>query len=643
MCGIAGALHADAGAADRAGVARMVRALSPRGPDGEGISASGHAILGHRRLAVVDLSPANCQPMTSADGALVLAYNGEIYNFRELRRELEASGASFRTSGDVEVLLEAYRHWGSACVDRLRGMFAFAVWNVAKRELFLARDRLGEKPLCYWQAPDRSVLLFASDLRSLLQHGRVPKRIDPVAVGHYLSLNYTLGEVGIIEGVRRLSPGCVAFVRPGEALREHRYWSMVPHLLTKTSLSKDDATAKLGELLDDAVRERLVSDVPLGAFLSGGLDSTSVVASMARQRQHAGSLETFNVGFDDSTYDERGPASRAAAALGVRQHGFALTGAHAQTLAAVVSAAGEPIADTALLAFYHLAGLARSQVTVCLSGDGSDEIFAGYPTYLADRFHRWGRALPAGLIAATQSMTARLPVRWEKLSLEYAAKQFTRGLSLSPVDAHLHWRAIFALEEWPALLQPERRAAALARPVHHFTAAIAREVEGAHWLDQMLYLDARTWLADDVLVTTDRMSMAHGLELRAPFLDHRLVEFAASLPAAWKLRGSRGKHLLRESQRGRVPNETLRRRKSGLGIPLARWVAGPMRELLRDAMASAAFREWVRPEAVDALWTEHDLRQRDNGYRLFGLGVLAIWMNEPERPDGSLDRGAGPG
>ena len=624
MCGIAGVL--DRGAPHEAAVQAMTAVLAHRGPDGSGIYATDEITLGHRRLSIVDVSEANAQPFASADGQHVLVYNGEIYNFAEIRRTLEGEGIRFRTRGDTEVILESYRRWGAACLERFRGMFAFALWDARRRVLCLARDRLGEKPLYYWQQPGTGVLIFASELPSLLAHPLVPRRLAATGLSHYLALNYTLGAYGMLDGVVRFPPGHFAEVRVGESLAPVPYWRLATAYRRKAEYATEgQAATALAELIDTAVAERLTSDVPLGAFLSGGLDSTTVVAAMARA---TADVRTFTVRFEERSFDEGDHARAAARSLGVAYSDTMVRGTAADLLPAIVRAAGEPIADTALVAFHQLSEFTRRGVKTCLSGDGSDEIFGGYVTFAADRLRHWIRWMPPAMLQAGARAAGLAPAGWGMMSRRYLVRQFLETAPLPAAAAHLRWRGIFAPAEARALLRDRSFVSPDEASVERIAATIVADVRDCHYLDQSMYLDAMTWLPDDVLVTTDRMSMAHGLELRSPFLDHRIVEFAAALPVAWKHRGFAGKRVLRASQRGRIPEGARTRRKSGLSVPLARWIAGPWHDVLRDAMASSPFTDVFRGAEIDRLWREHHSRQRDNGYRLFGLGCLAIWMQD---------------
>lgn len=628
MCGIAGLLCWQQ-PVDRTIVQTMIDRQVHRGPDAGGIADLGPLVLGHRRLAIIDVSPENDQPLSDLHGDLSIVFNGEIYNFRDLRAELEAGGARFRTRGDTEVILAAYRAWGIGCLERFNGMFAFALWDARRQQLFLARDRVGEKPLFYAQLADGG-LVFASEPRALRAHPAVGRRIDPIGLAHYLTLNYSLGEHSLLAGVRRLPPGHYLIAGRNAPPRESRYWDLAACFRAKRRFASVAAAAEeLASLIDDAVRMRLVSDVPLGAFLSGGVDSSTVAAAMAKAVP-AAQVRTFSVGFGVPTFDEIDAAKAVAGHLGLDHQDRIVSADAPMLIQALIAAADEPLADTSLLPTWRLAAFAREQVSVVLSGDGADECFAGYETYPADRLHQALRWLPTGAATGLFRLADRLlPVRFSKVSLDYKLRRFLAELHRPLPRAHAAWRDIFSAPERLALVQPHWQAVLAEPAADPFTqfAPHYAAVADCHWLDQVSYVDIKTWLADDILVKVDRATMAHSLEARAPLLDHRLVEFAAALPVAWRLRGLRTKHLLKHSQRQRLPRWVLNGRKRGFNAPVTQWLNGPLREFTRDTLALPRLHEWVRPAAITRLWAEQDAGRRDHGLKLFGLLCLALWLD----------------
>lgn len=627
MCGIAGRLQWQ-DKDTRAVVGRMVEALIHRGPDAHKVQSFGPACLGHCRLSVLDISDAANQPMVDEGGRFAVVFNGEIYNFRELRCELEQHGVAFRTRSDTEVLIEAYKLWGLDCLPRFNGMFAFALWDAESRRLVLARDRLGKKPL-FWMPTADGGLVFASEIKALAAEPSLERDVNPAAIGQFLSLGYLLGSQAIWRGVHKLPPAHALVIEQGRPPHLHGYWDLAGAYAQKSSLSPRSAAQALRDLLDDAVRLRLVSDVPVGAFLSGGIDSAAVVSSMCAA-SGAEAVRTFCAGFDEAGFDERAEAADLARTLGVDHRETAIRGEIGREWPQIAWFADEPFADTSLLPLYALARMARTHVTVCLSGDGGDELFGGYETYVADRLCRATSWLPRPLVRAGLAGVTALPASWAKVGLQFKLKQFLQGHSRDALAAHFSWREIFSRTEKEALLRPEHRQAVMAcDPLDDFRRFEA-QVATLPLLDRMGYVDINTWLVDDILVKLDRASMAHGLEARAPFLDYRLVEFAASLPPEMKLRGLNKKWILKKSLSGRVPGRVLSRRKQGFNAPLAHWL-DPRRGLLADLPVAELAGQWFRPEAVQRLIDEHMARRSDNSFKLMTLMSLALWTRSQTR------------
>jgi asparagine synthase (glutamine-hydrolysing) len=629
MCGIAGTLSVTM-PADPAVVGQMTDCLRHRGPDAEGVMVRGPAVLGHRRLAIIDVRASNNQPLPDHSGQYWIVFNGEIYNYQEIRRELEAAGAVFRTSGDTEVILEAYKRWGVACLQRFNGMFAFALWDEPEQRLFLARDRAGEKPLYYQVLPDGG-LIFASELTALRTHPAVSRRLNPSALGHYLSLNYTLTSACIVDGVQKLPAAHYLLVsRDGGPAQPVQYWDLARHFREKQRFrSEAEAAEALAALVDDAVRLRMVSDVPLGAFLSGGIDSSAVVAAMCQYRPPA-EVDAFSIGFQERSFNELPAAQFAARELGASLHSRIVDADLAAALPAVMQAADEPIADTSMIPMYYLAQFARQRVTVCLSGDGSDEMLAGYETYPADRIHEATRWVPRWLTTGVSRLADTLwPVSFGYVSFDYRLRKFLHGHPLSLERAHYYWRVICDDTTKHELVLPElRRQVAEADPFDDFRRYFD-EVEGCHFLDRALYVDLKTWLVDDILVKVDRATMAHSLEARAPFLDHRLLEFAASLPVELKLKRLQKKYILKQSQRERLPAAIVDRRKHGFNAPVSFWFHerdSALSKLARAVTLDDAMAEWFDRRAIDALWQRHQAKIEDNGLMLFGLTCLGLWL-----------------
>jgi asparagine synthase (glutamine-hydrolysing) len=625
MCGICGKLSW-AVPPDAAVVQRMTDKLLHRGPDDSGIVSLGPICLGHRRLAIIDLSSAAAQPMADTSGRYWIVFNGEIFNFLELRRELVPHGAQFRSNSDTEVILEAYKHWGTACLKHFNGMFAFAIWDSQDRRLFMARDRLGKKPLFYYLFPDGGIS-FASELKSLCQDPAIPRTLNLEALSHYLSLNYTLTSAAIINGVQKLPAAHQFQLEEGTQPRSARYWDLASAFLNKRRSSSEAAVEEeLKALIDDAVRLRLISDVPLGAFLSGGIDSSSIVASMCRQHRPEDVL-SFSIGFPEKGYSELTAAKSVAATLGVNHRESVVLPNAAELLPRMVYFADEPFADTSMIPMYLLAGFSRQHVTVCLSGDGGDEIFAGYETYTADKLRHFTRWLPAWFTQSlSRSLAPLFPVTYGKVSIDYKIRQFLEGHALDRARAHYHWRTIFSDSEKCALLPESLHYICQADPCEVFQ-KFDREAADCHYLDRGMYVDINTWLVDDILVKVDRSTMAHALEARAPFLDFRVVEFAASLPARMKLKGFTKKYILRKAQKGRLPRSVLQGPKKGFNAPVAHWLAD-LRTTYFDLTVSPNGPIPFQSAYVARLWDEHVNKVEDHSLKLLALINFRLWCDQ---------------
>jgi len=631
MCGIAGFVHPEGPSpADPRILARMVRSLAHRGPDDEGLWSGEGAFLGHRRLSVIDLEGGH-QPMTGEDGRVVVVFNGEIYNHQALRESLQRKGHVFRTRSDTEVLVHGWEEEGHSFWQRLHGMFAVALWDARTRTLALVRDRMGKKPL-YYGLPGREVV-FASELRPLMIHPAVSRAVDPEALWRLLVMEAVPAPRAILQGVRKVMPGGVVEWRDGE-VREWLWYRLQPGETGEDGpRSEGEAVARIEETLLEAVGDRLESEVPLGVFLSGGLDSTAVLWALSRLRDPA-SLDTFTIGFEDPSYDESGPAREVARFLGTRHHEERLGAQAALDLVRrVADLADEPLADPSLIPTHLLCRFARRSVTVALSGDGGDELFYGYPTFLVDSLARglvrwtprrlWQRWLPRWV--------DRLAVSDRDMSLDFRARRLVLGLPFAPARRHFAWIGGFLPEEAWHVLSPEVRRG-LPDPVRDPYPEVDRWQElcgGGEDLRTIACLYARLYLGDGVLTKVDRASMAVGLEVRSPLLDSRMVELAFSLPPEWSLRGSVTKRLLRRMLEGKVPRPILRRPKKGFGIPLSRWLREDLRPLVEETLSVERLRRegLFEPEAVRALVEGHLSGRRNHRKEIYPLLVFQLWQS----------------
>jgi asparagine synthase (glutamine-hydrolysing) len=626
MCGIFGKVNADPQRpVEAALIERACAAIAHRGPDGQGLFRQGPVGLGHRRLAIIDVA-GGTQPMSTEDGRLWITYNGEVYNFRELRRELAVLGYRFRTESDTEVVLYAYAAWGPKCVERFNGMFAFGLWDAKERVLFLARDRLGIKPL-YYHVGAHGVT-FASDLPALAADPDVSRRLDPQALSDYLSLGYVLAPKTIFRDVRKLPPGH-ALLCGARDTRSFSYWDLASRVLeTRSALAAASEAALTEELrarLARSVASQMVSDVPVGAFLSGGVDSSAVVGYM--QSGVGEPVRTFSLGFADPSFSELDFARRAARHLATNHCDLVVTPDLDDLVPRLARAIGEPLADSSLLPTYLVAQLARRSVKVALSGDGGDEGFAGYETYVADRLHGAYRRVPAWLRRWVVEPAVRaLPVSYRKVSFDYKAKQFIAAGDASLACAHYTWRLLFTDAEKRALLPPDVLAEIGEYDPATVVARHFQDLAGADPLARAQYADIRTWLADDILPKVDRASMAHGVETRVPLLDHELIEFALALPSARKIRRFEQKHLLKAAVAPMLPREIVYRKKAGFGAPVGPWFRrAPLRGLFERAVLRGGGMVPLAVGPARALLDEHVAGRRDNGYRLWCLLMLSVW------------------
>jgi len=627
MCGIVGIFDLQGQRdIDARLLARLNQSLRHRGPDEDGLHREPGVGLGHRRLSVIDLASGQ-QPLYNSDRSVVIVFNGEIYNYRALMAELHQFGHQFRTQSDTEVIVHAWEQWGEQCVQRLRGMFAFAIWDRRRHLLFLARDRLGVKPLYYGQASD-GTLLFGSELKALLAHPAMPRELDPLAVEEYFAYGYVPEPRSIVRHASKLPPGHTLCVRAGQPLPEPRqYWDIpfAPHAPARPAQAADELLARLRE----AVRLRMVAEVPLGAFLSGGVDSSAVVALMAGLGDTP--VNTCSISFADPAYDEAPFAAMVARRYGTVHHVQQAGHDDFELIDQLAMLYDEPFADSSALPTYRVCQLARQRVTVALSGDGGDESLAGYRRYkLHAREEKVRALLPAGLRQSLFGTLGRLYPKADWAPRLLRARSTFEGLARDSTDAYFHGVSIV-----PDAMRARLFSPAMQRSLQGYRAVEvlrrhARASPAQDSLSQIQYLDLKTYLPGDILTKVDRASMAHGLEVRSPLLDHELVEWMSGLPAQFKLRRGVGKYLFKQALRPLLPGELLSRRKMGFAVPLAAWLRGPLRSRLQQRLLGPALAQCGLFDMayVAQLIDHHGGGQRDYSAPLWTLLMFESFLRQ---------------
>jgi asparagine synthase (glutamine-hydrolysing) len=575
VCGIAGIVRWDNRPVLEHEIRAMCGAMVHRGPDDEGIYLGDGVAIGMRRLSIIDLSNGH-QPVSNEDGSVWIVFNGEIYNYQELRRDLIARGHSFRTNSDTETIVHLYEEYGAGCVDYLRGMFGFAIWNTRTREMLLARDRLGIKPLYY--AERDGELLFASELKPILQIEGVDRSLNWQAVGHLFTCLATPGDQSIVDGVKKLEPARVAVARSGRPLQIHRYWDVA--FDPNENATEGELVEQLRAILNESVVLHQVSDVPVGAFLSGGIDSSAIVAMMAKPA--AGRLKTFSIGFAEAGFDELSHARAVAKQFGTDHYDLVLRPDAVQIVEDLTWYLDEPFGDTSAIPTYMVSKLAAEHVKVVLSGDGGDELFAGYDKYIVEGRERIYDRLP-GIVKKTAGAVGALMPHGMK------GRRFLRHLALSGLDRYLDAQSLFHADEMPSLFQRDAMDRIGLTGDRSVGAGFGRP--DADWLSDIQYRDLHHYLPLDILTKVDRMTMAHSLEARPPLLDHKLVEFAATIPARFRLNGGTTKYLFKQAMRGVLPDSIIDRQKHGFAVPIARWFRGELAGFARDVLLSDTCRQ----------------------------------------------------
>ncbi len=622
MCGITGFVNANGDAVDRSLLEQMNEAIAHRGPDDDGFYVHKNVGLAMRRLSIIDVAGGQ-QPIHNTDKTKWIVFNGEIYNYRAIRNDLEKRGHQFYTKSDTEAVVHLYDEYGVDCLKYLRGMFAFAIWDEKDKSLFLARDRVGKKPLLYSHQKN-SDLIFGSEFQALLKHPAISREVDTQAIDSYLSYLCVPAPLTAYKQIRKLEPGHWLRWKDG-AIETKRYWQ--PDFSKKIKITGEEAIEETTRILRESTRLRLISEVPLGAFLSGGVDSSTVVALMAQESDRP--VKTFSIGFEEEDFSELKYAKRVANHVGAEYNEFIIRPNALDVIPTLVEHYGEPYADSSAIPTYYVAKETRKYVTVALNGDGGDESFAGYERYaamrLAERYARVPRALRKTFVEAPVNL---LPTSELKRSRFRDAKRFLKAADLPRTERYFRWVTTFNSDSKPELYTPDFAASVSG---HNASALLDRwfaAANGTGTLDATLLTDQMTYLPNDLLVKVDIASMANSLEARSPFLDHNLIEFAASLPESLKMHRFETKSLLKKVAARLVPKNVVYRRKMGFGVPIGKWFRGEMKDFVRGVLLSekALKRGVVRPEILVRYVNEHTSASRDYSFQLWTLLMLELWF-----------------
>ena len=624
MCGIVGIVNQISRPVEREILEKMNRAIRHRGPDEDGFYLNENVGLAMRRLSIIDLAGGQ-QPIHNPSKTAWIVFNGEIYNFQELRAELEKRGHRFYTNSDTEIILHLYDEHGADCVTHLRGMFAFAIWDEREKSLFLARDRVGKKPVLYSHQPNGD-LIFGSEFQALLQHPDVDREVDYEAIHQYLTFSCVPAPLTAFRQIRKLEPGHWLRWKNGE-IKTERYWT--PDFSAKIKISEQDAVEETLRILREATKMRLISEVPLGAFLSGGVDSSTVVALMAEASEKP--VKTFSIGFEEQDFSELKYARRVAEHIGAEHHEFIVKPDAIEVLPTLVEHYGEPFADSSAIPTFYVSKETRKHVTVALNGDGGDETFAGYERYFAIQLAEKYKRIPSILRKSViEPAAAFLPTSMGQHSRVKSAKNFLAVSSMPKSSLYLRWMSALN-EDLKAELYSENFKQ---KTSNDSTASVLQSwfarANGSGAIDAMLLTDTMTYLPNDLLVKVDIASMANSLEARSPFLDHKVIEFAASLPEKIKVRGTETKYLLKKAASRVVPPEVLYRRKMGFGIPVGYWLRNEMKDFMFEILLSEKSfnRGLFKPEIIKKLVAQHVAEKQNHTYPLWTLLMLELWFRQ---------------
>ncbi len=614
MCGIAG--FYGQGSFDDG--SRMIEKVKYRGPDHREVMHKENICLAHARLSIIDLSESANQPMYNAQKTQCIVFNGEIYNFLELKEDLIRSGIKdFKTHSDTEVLLLLYGQMGPQMLSRLNGMFAIAIYDFEKKELFLARDRMGKKPLYYASLPD--VFLFASELKSITTHSSFAPEINYDSLNRYLTFDYVPSPESMLKGIFKLEPAQYMLVRDKKVVEKKNYWS---HDFTTTTCTFEEAVSRFDALLDQATARRLISDVPLGIFLSGGLDSSTI--AYYAQKNSTRKIKTFSIGFEDKSYDEQDYAKQVADKLGTDHQVSVLTAAETLKLIdTIYPLVDEPFADASLIPTFYLSSFTRQQVTVSLGGDGSDELLAGYPTFISDRFKGLFSALPLPVLKGLFSLVNRMPASDKNISFDFKIKQFLRGFFAGKNHIHQLWLGSFLPEEKKSMLKEDVYEAITDKSGLSIIDKYYTEAPSENDFNKTTYYYYNTYLPDDILFKVDRASMYNSLEVRAPFLDVTVVEFLNSLPVSYKYKGLSGKHILKKMMHGRLPDNIIDRPKKGFGIPLSDWIRKDLRKNIEECLLKP--NPFFKTDYLQNMLKEHQSGKTNHRKKIWNVYMFLYW------------------
>jgi len=624
MCGICGFCFSDERPVDQGVLKRMTATLRHRGPDDEGYYTDAGIALGHRRLSIIDLETGK-QPIHNEDETIYVVFNGEIYNFPDLKKELEGKGHSFYTRTDTEVLVHLYEEMGERCLERLNGMFAFAIWDREKRKLFLARDRIGIKPLYY--SCNGNGMAFASEPKALVQLPWIEGRLDLQGLSHYLSYDFIPAPYSIYKKIRKIPPGYQVVYQGGD-LRCEKYWDLDLSDRFSGNLDEREICDLIWGEFCRGVKMRLISDVPLGVLLSGGIDSTSVLAAL--RYEGVDDIKTFSIGFDDPSFDESRYFRRAASFFETDHHEEVLAPHKLiEIIPEVASILDEPLADASIMPTYLLSRFTKNHVKVALGGDGGDELFAGYPTYQAYLLSRYYERFPRVIRSLAKAMAKRLPVSFDNMSFDFRAKKFIEGIAYPPVERNYIWLGTFSPDMRGKLVTNGIREAWGDFNSFHVLYDYLNGKTFSSELGKLLYLDTKLYLQEGVLAKVDRASMAHGLEVRVPFLDHHFVELITGLPERLKLKGLTTKYIWKKAIKARIPDEITKRGKKGFGIPIGKWFHGELKELILELFSGGRLKRQgiFNPSVVQGLVNDHLAHRVDNRKKLWNLLIFQLWWD----------------